>query len=257
MEPAALSTRTAAGIAAIVPSTIDQVDSFAKRLLSGKYPIPAWITAKGNPEATVSTIILRGLSLGMEPFTALEAFYEIKGRMGLYASAMAARVLASGVCEGWSVSVEKGDAADKVVAVCRGKRKGMQPFEVRYSFADAERAGYVAQNAKYKSDPKAMLKARAIAIACRENFPDVLRGMNYAAEEIEDFVEVGVVEKSTPPDAPKPGEGTVEQKAPRRRTAPAKKAVTEPEEQPEPEVIDAEFSTDNAEPEQGDDALML
>lgn len=234
------------GITAIVPSTIDQVDAFAKRLIDGNYPLPAWIKATKSPEATASTIILRGLSLGMEPFTALEAFYEIKGRMGLYASSMAARVLASGKCTAWNVTIEKGAGDEKAVAIVRGARKGMAPFEVRYSWADAVQQGYATTNPKYKSDPKAMLKARAIAIACRENFPDVLRGMNYAVEEIEDFKEADVVKPETPPV----GEATQTRVARKKKDAPAEAPAAEPP------VVDATFTPPETPPAPaGDDDL--
>lgn len=241
------------GITAIVPSTIDQVDAFAKRLVEGNYPLPAWIKATKSPEATASTIILRGLSLGMEPFTALEAFYEIKGRMGLYASAMAARVLSSGKCGAWNVSVEKGpDDKNPVIAIVKGCRKGMAPFEVRYSWADAVQQGYTASNQKYRSDPKGMLSARAIAIACRNNFPDVLRGMNYAKEELEDFKDAEVVKADPPPV----GEAKQERVVRKKKVDTAATPQEAPASQEAP-TVDAEFTPPAVEgaPSDGDDDL--
>jgi predicted Fe-S protein YdhL (DUF1289 family) len=87
------------------------------------------------------------------------------------------------------------------------KRLGTPGEPVRYEFTieQAVRAGYVkgkgpnsntkGGNDKYNSDPATMLYARATGIACKSEFPDVIRGM--AVAEIADDEPVDITATTT------------------------------------------------------------
>jgi hypothetical protein len=67
-----------------------------------------------------------------------------------------------------------------------GRRRGSDVIErAEFTMERATKAGYVGQNAKYKTDPRAMLYARAISILCRRLAPEVLKGIA-AVEEVND-----------------------------------------------------------------------
>lgn len=220
------------------------VDSFAARIAMGAYPIPAWIREKSrDPEvikATVAVIALRGHSLGLDPFTSMEDFYEIKGRMGLMSRGIAAVILNSGLCAKWEAGCREEPTRDgkgtTLVGYCKSTRKGMDPQETTFSWADAVRAKYPEKNNKYNEDPKAMLTARAISMMGRNLYPDVMRGMAYSVEELHDI--------DGPPDkrieavpVPKPGETVETGPKPRGR----KKAEA-------PAVVDAAFTPPSSTP---------
>lgn len=235
------------------------VSSFADRIAKGAYPIPAWIRevkqpngaiVKRDPEivkATVEVIVLRGLSIGTDPFSALEDFYEVKGRLGMTARGMTACVRRHKDCIQFSPGAREEPTADgkgkTIVGYCIVQRRGMdKPMTVEFSWGDAVRAKYPERNSKYNEDPKAMLKARAVSIAARDFFPDALRGMSYSTEELEDIREAEVVPpKEKPPEPPPAGAPATEEKVARKRAPKVKEEA--------PPVVDAQFTEPEAVPQ--------
>ena len=51
-----------------------------------------------------------------------------------------------------------------------------------FTIERAKKAGYTSQNAKYGTDPQAMLYARAASILCRQMAPEVLKGLSTVEE---------------------------------------------------------------------------
>lgn len=130
-----------------------------------------------NDPDTVAAIILRGREIGLPPMTALAACFSINGRVGLYAEAQRALVLAAGH-EIWFE-----DASGQAVTCC-GRRKGTSlVHKVIWSSDMARAAGLT--TGPHKAFPRAMLKARASAELIRDLFPDVIGGFA-AAEELTD-----------------------------------------------------------------------
>jgi hypothetical protein len=124
--------------------------------------------------------ILYGAQVGLDPLTALQSVFVIGGKPAMYARTMAAVVMAAGH------DVWTEDESDEGVTVA-GRRKGWAPDRVeriRYTMADAERAGYTS-NAQYRKNPRAMLYARALGDVCRRIAPDALLGLAYTAEEMQ------------------------------------------------------------------------
>jgi hypothetical protein len=136
----------------------------------------------GKPIEAAAALIL-GDELGFSPVSALRSIFVISGTPGLYAKAMVALVQSHGH-EIWTET----DTPTKVV-VC-GQRKGSTHVErSEWTTERARRAKYTS-NAKYESDPQAMLYARAASILCRQMAPETLKGLT-TLEELADEVEPG------------------------------------------------------------------
>jgi hypothetical protein len=133
----------------------------------------------------VAAAILAGRELGLPPITALQHTHVIKGKIGHTALLMRALIMAEG--HDW----QDVDVSD-VRAVVKGRRKGEAEWaEASFTADQARRAridlgGY----------PQDKLYARATVRLARRKFADVILGMPYAAEELEDG--------ETPGDVPAP-----------------------------------------------------
>lgn len=130
-----------------------------------------------NDKKNVAATIMYGASLGMDPITSMQSIFVVHGKPGLYAQAMVALVQRAGH-EVWTE-----DSTDSSVTVA-GRRRGSE-HEVKstWTIDRAQKAGYLS-NPKYKSDPQAMLYARAASEVCRRIAADALAGL-YAVEELE------------------------------------------------------------------------
>lgn len=132
---------------------------------------------RGKPDEC-AVAILYGATIGFDPVTAVQQIFVIGGKPALYARAMVAIVLS----QGHEVWTEEESAGRVVVA---GRRKGSDKVQlVEWTTALAQQAGYTS-NAKYKTDPRSMLYARASGDVARRIAPDALMGMAYNVEELE------------------------------------------------------------------------
>jgi hypothetical protein len=142
-------------------------------------------------------VILAGKALGLDPLTSLQNIFEVHGRPAMYSRTMVSLVLGAGH------EVRRTAATNDSVTVA-ARRKGDDDWqEFTWTIQRAEQAGYL-KNAKYKSDPIAMLTAKAQAEACRTVAPDVLTGVAaWSREEIEleDMGERPSPPKTTPSPA--------------------------------------------------------
>jgi hypothetical protein len=138
----------------------------------------------------VAAAILAGRELGIGPMTALQHIHVIKGKPAQSAALMRALIQAAG--HQW----QDGDVTD-TRAVVRGRRKGESEWaEVVFTADQARKAGI--DLGKYPQDK---LYARATSRLARRKFADVIAGMPYSAEELEDGDGDGpVTEPHTPAD---------------------------------------------------------
>lgn len=143
---------------------------------------------RGNAPATAAAI-LTGRELSIPPMTALANIHVIHGKPGLSALVMRALVLSKG--HEW----QDVDVSNTRVIV-RGRRKGTAEWTTA-SFTTADAATARLQLGGYPQDK---LYARATARLARRAFADVIAGMPYSVEELED----GIVpdEADARPDAP-------------------------------------------------------
>jgi len=180
---------------------------------------------QGKPDDAAAAI-LYGSTINMDPVTALQNVYVIGGKPALYARTMAAIVMSHGH-QMWTEEESEGRVT------VAGRRKGSDKVErVTWTSEMAQRAGYTS-NAKYKSDPRSMLYARASGDVARRIAPDALLGM---AHNVEELTVAGEVSEPQRPAAA----------ADRMRAA----LGSQPAEEPEPETPTAE-----PDPEPSPDAI--
>ena len=133
---------------------------------------------QGKP-ADTAVAIMKGAALGLDPVAALESIYVISGKPALHARSMVALVLAKGH-EIWT------EEADATTVTVKGRRHGSSHVEAStWDIARVKAAG-LERNRQYQVHPEAMLYARAAADVCRRIAPDVLAGLSYGVEELQE-----------------------------------------------------------------------
>jgi hypothetical protein len=158
---------------------------------------------KGKPESCLLAI-QHGSEVGLSPMQSLQSIAVINGRPTIWGDAALALVQASPVCEYVREYIEgEGDA---LVAVCEAKRRGYPaPTTVRFSVADAKKAGLWGKSGPWQQYSTRMLTLRARGFALRNAFADALRGL-ITAEEAQDYPataaapEPVVVRQAPPPE---------------------------------------------------------
>lgn len=133
-------------------------------------------TFRGKPDDGAAAI-LYGAELGLKPQQALQQVFVVHGQPAIYARTMVALLKAKGY------KFQTVETSDESVTV-RGTSPAGEVEESTWTIARAEKAGYT-KNSKYKSDPQAMLYAKAASEVSRKLAPDVLLGIKYTAEDLE------------------------------------------------------------------------
>jgi len=180
-------------------------------------------TFKGKPEE-ITAAILTGQEVGLEPLSALRSIDIISGTPAMRAHALRGLVQS----RGHDVWVEKQTPEEAIVC---GQRKGSEHVQKSvWTLKRAERLGLTSRD-NWRKQPEAMLVARATAEVCRLIASDVLLGLPYAIEELDEG------------DAPKPKTAKrktepVVVEAPALPDEPTTEPVEEPAE-PEPTLPDA------------------
>lgn len=208
---------------------------FAQQIAKTEF-VPA--TLRNRPEAVLACF-MTGQELGIAPMQSLRQIDIIEGRPALRAELMRAIVLDRGH------SLWFGDGAEftSTRVVAYGQRKDGGPvIRVEWNMDMAKKAGLDGKK-NWRTMARQMLSARATSEVCRLTFPDVIAGMGYTKEELEDG-------DFANDDVAVDGE-VVEKPKGRKRTAPTSRppqARTEaPPEPPLPDddiVVDAEVVDD-------------
>jgi hypothetical protein len=148
----------------------------------------------------IAAIIMRGRSLKLDVWEALENIYSISNRTVISSHLAMALVERSGLLEDKDQAFT-GNGAERTCSVMvmrRGRKQRIWSF----SLAQARAAGLTDKDS-WKKWPDNMLYARALMFALRSEFSDVLHGM-YAVEEFdvnpdEPEEKPAVVEEVLPP----------------------------------------------------------
>jgi hypothetical protein len=166
----------------------------------------------------VAAAILAGREMGIGPMTSLQHIHVIKGKPAQ--SALLMRALIQGAGHKW----EDGDVSD-IRAVVRGCRKGESSWaEVTFTADQARKAGI--DLGKYPADK---LYARATSRLARRKFADVIAGMPYTAEELEDGEAAeGTVTESPAVPAAEPKPRTAQRKQRTTDASPAQPPAASP-----------------------------
>jgi hypothetical protein len=156
----------------------------------------------------VAAAILAGREMGLGPMTSLANIHVISGRPSQSALLMRALVQSRG--HKW----EDGDVTD-TRAVVRGCRRGESKWtEVVFTADQAKRAGI--DLGKYPADK---LYARATARLARRKFADVVAGMPYTPDEVEDGEDAADAAGTVTETAAVNGNGHAPASKPAARTA--------------------------------------
>ena len=165
----------------------------------------------------VAAAILAGRELGLGPMTSLANIHLIKGKPALAALLMRALIQSRG--HQWQ-DVETTDTR----AVIRARRKGESEWTTVQFTADQARHAKI----DLGGYPQDKLYARATSRLARRKFADVIAGMPYSAEELEDGEVPTELEAS--PASSNGSASSVESKPPRTaRRAAAKPAAPKDE----------------------------
>lgn len=179
-------------------TVVQQVAMLAERIADTDF-VP---DAMRRKPAAITAAILAGREMGVAPMTALQHINVIKGKPGQDALLMRALVLAKGH------ALDYGDCSD-TRALVRGKRRSEETWtEVVFTADQARRAkidlgGY----------PEDKLIARATSRLCRRKFADVIIGLAYTLEELQDGD--AEFDSGQEPPAPEPAAQRTAQRKPR------------------------------------------
>jgi hypothetical protein len=173
-----LLTQRASGLAL---QSFDDAFRFSKMVAASEFAPKDF---KGKPESCLLAI-QHGSEVGLSPMQSLQSIAVINGRPTIWGDAAMALVQSSPACEYVREYIE-GDG-DNLTAVCEAKRRGYPaPTTVRFSVADAKKAGLWGKSGPWSQYPNRMLQLRARGFALRNAFADALRGL-VTAEEAQDY----------------------------------------------------------------------
>jgi len=172
------NTQPARGLAL---STMEDAFRFSQMVAKSEFAPKDF---RGKPESCLLAI-QHGSEIGLSPMQSLQNIACINGRPAIWGDAALAVAMASPVCESVFENIE-GDG-EQMVATCIAKRRGYErPTVVRFSVADAQKAGLWGKSGPWTNYPRRMLQLRARGFALRDAFPDVLKGL-VTAEEAQDY----------------------------------------------------------------------
>jgi hypothetical protein len=128
-------------------------------------------------EATAA--ILAGLEVGLQPMASLRSFDIIQGQAAPRAATLRAIVQAQG---------HEVELVESTATRCkmRGRRRGASGWQEVLWTTDRARDLGVTGKSNWKSQPQAMLVARATSEICRLVASDAILGIGYSVEEITD-----------------------------------------------------------------------
>lgn len=164
--------------ASVLPSSHEWEATMAvAREIAGTQFVPE--SYRGKPDAVVAAI-LTGREMGIGPMQALRQIHMIDGRPAFSADLMLAKMRAGGV-----VIIESSVTDERAHIKARRSDTG-EEADIEWTVADAEKAGLLSKKnwRTYKSD---MLWARAVGRLARRLGSDLLGGLVYSKEEMEDF----------------------------------------------------------------------
>jgi ribosome modulation factor len=166
-----------AGMAAIVPTDIEQAFRLSQALARGGDMVPKHF--QGQPEQIMAAI-MRGMEIGLAPMQALSNIAVINGRASLWGDAIPALMQRAGHTVDMEIEGD-GDNMKAVATLTRGDNGKVTVRE--FSVADAKKAGLWGKQGPWQSYPKRMLQMRARAWAVRDGASDALMGLRVAEEE--------------------------------------------------------------------------
>lgn len=177
------------------PTTLQEAIQFADMLSKSNMVPKDFVGNAGN----IIVAIQWGAEIGLAPLQAMQNIAVINGRPSLWGDAVLGLVRASGLLE--SISEE----VDASGATCTVKRKGQVAITRTFTMEDAKRAGLATKPGPWTQYPKRMLQLRARSYALRDEFTDVLKGIQ-TTEILRDEIDItpeSIGNTQLPPPKPK------------------------------------------------------
>jgi hypothetical protein len=165
----------------MAPSTFDEAIRFA-HLLAESTMVPE---AYQNNAPNILVAMQYGAELGLNPLQSVQNVAMIGARPTIWGDAMLGLVKASPLCTDIIESYEGTLADGTRTAVCTVKRVGKTDVTVRFSIEDAKLAKLWGKAGPWTNYPDRMLRWRARGFACRDQFPDLLKGIISAEEALD------------------------------------------------------------------------
>lgn len=156
-----------------VPANFDEQMRMA-RVVAASGLLPRHLR---DEPANVLIILMAARTLNISAFQAMQGVVIIEGRLGMDASLMRALMIRAG----HRVRVVERTEDRAVVEVQRTDRD--EPYRAEFTWAEAQAAELTGKK-NWRLWRKAMLVARATAIAFRDECADVACGVNYTPEEL-------------------------------------------------------------------------
>ena len=180
-----------------------QIASIGNAFALSELVLKAGFAPKGSTAESLTLAMLEGASIGLNPLQAVQGISVVNGRPALWGDALVAVVKGSPVFGGERIEAftdnERPDNSGVRVTVWR-KGDEANAHAEQFTIADAKRAGLWGKQGPWTQYPRTMLRHRACALAYRQTFADVLKGVRYAEEE-RDAAETPVA-PATPAPAP-------------------------------------------------------
>jgi hypothetical protein len=164
-------------------------------------------------------VILTGQEIGVQPMASLRSIDVINGTPAMRALALRALVQS----KGHRVWVEE---ATETRAIVKGQRRGEERVQTSTWTMDRAKGLGLIGRENWRKQPQAMLVARATSELCRLVAADVILGVPYSIEELQDGDEQ--TQPSVEAAAP------VSRRTARRRALTVAEAPTEPTPEPDP-----------------------
>lgn len=140
---------------------------------------------RGNPEAVIAAI-LTGRELGIGPMQSLRDIHMVDGRPAFAATLMLAKMRQGGV-----VLLETESTTERAWIKARRSDSG-EVAEFEFTIEEAKQAGLLDKRGQsWKRYPKDMLWARAVSRMGRRFGSDLLGGLVYSKEELDDLDDDG------------------------------------------------------------------
>lgn len=159
------------------PSSFSEAMEFSKMLAASDFAPKDY---KGKP-GNVMIAMQMGYEVGLKPMQAIQNIAVINGRPSVWGDALLAIVQSSGKLK-YIKEWHEGD-----VSYCETQRDGYpEPYRNSFSDTDAKAAGLLSKPGSWQTNKVRMRQMRARGFNLRDQFADVLKGLN-AADEIDDY----------------------------------------------------------------------
>ena len=175
-------TKVPEGTFSLTPTNLQEAMKFAELIANSTLAPKDYHKQPGN----VLIAMQMGMELGLPPMQSIQNIAVINGRPSVWGDAIPALCKAHPRYEYMSETFDEAT----MTATCRIKRKGEDEQVRTFSQEDAQTAGLWKKQGPWTQYPKRMLQMRARAFACRDVFPDALKGIA-VAEEAQDMKPMG------------------------------------------------------------------